>query len=193
LEIDENFFEAFIALGSYNYWKSAQTKSLLWIPFIPDKRLQGIQFLEKALEGSSYNKYLAAYSLAWIYIDYGESDKAIDLSKKMLKDYNESRYFRWCLARAYQDVDKYKAIEVFKEILESIEKLPFRNQYNDIVIRHKIAMLYYDLGEYKKASNLCNEILDFNIKSNKIKDRLSDRLNRTKQLRLSLQEKLKDN
>ncbi len=191
LELDPNFYEAYIALGTYNYWKSAQSKSLLWLPFISDNRDEGIHYLEKAIKNSSYNKYLAAYSLAWIYIDFGESQKAVDLSLKMLKDYKESRYFRWCLARAYQDIDKSKAIDVFREILTSIEKLPNRNYFNDVVIRHKIAMLLYELGDYDSALKLCDEILDFNVKSDKIKERLSNRLERTKQLRLSLLEKLK--
>ena len=86
----------------------------------------------------------------------------------MLEDYENSRYFKWGLARAYQDVNKAKAITTYYELLKSIESIPNQNQYNEIVLRHKIAMLYDEIGEYDKSLKLCNEILDFNIKSDKI-------------------------
>ena len=190
LEIDPKFTEAYIALGTYNYWKSAQVKSLLWLPFIPDNRDEGIQYLEKSLEADSYNKYLAAYSLVWIYIDYGESIKAVDLSSKMLNEYKESRFFKWGLARAYQDIDKRKAIDVYQQILKSVETISDHNQFNEVVLKHKIAMLYNEIGEHDKSFVLCNEILDFEFKSEKIEERLHDRIRRAKFLKEYLKEKL---
>lgn len=188
LEIDVDFYEAYIALGSYNYWKSAQTKSLLWLPFVQDNRDKGIEYLERALHKSSYNKYLAAYSLIWIYIDYDESDKAVDLSLEMLEQYKNSRFFMWGLARAYQDVDKKKAIAVYWNLLHSVETNPKRNQFNDIVVRHKLAMLYNQVGEYEESLKLCDEILDFDFKSTKIKNRLSERIQRALKLKNKLEE-----
>jgi len=54
---------------------------------------EGIKYLERAIQSFSYNKYLAAYSLIWIYIDYGESEKAIELGLRMLDSYQDSRSF----------------------------------------------------------------------------------------------------
>ncbi len=186
LETNPNFYEAYIAAGTYNYWKSAQAKSFLWLPFISDKREKGIKLLEKAVEHLTYNYYLAAYSLIWIYIDYEQSEKAIALSLKMLNKYPHSRFFKWALARAYEDTDLTKAITIYKELLNSIETLKVRNGYNDIVLRHKIAMLYYKKNEKNKALKLCNEILDFKINSVKIKKRLENRIERVRKLQKEL-------
>ncbi len=186
MEIKPNFYEAYIAAGTYTYWKSAKTKYLLWLPFIKDDRKKGINLLEKAVKHSSYNFYLAAYSLIWIYIDYRENNKAIYLAKKMLKKYPESRFFKWSLARAYEDTDINKSISTYKEILTSLETLKFRNMYNDIVLKHKLAMLYYKKNDKNKALKLCNEILDFEINSVKIKQRLEKRIERVKQLKRKL-------
>lgn len=190
LEIDPDFTEAYIALGTYNYWKSAQVKSLLWLPFIPDNREDGIAYLEKSLKADSYNKYLAAYSLVWIYIDYNESSKAIDLSLRMLDEYEESRFFKWGLARAYQDIDKRKAIDIYYQILNSVETIRNNNQFNEVLIKHKIAMLYNEIGEFNKAYIICKEILDFKFKSGKIEKRLQDRIKRAKVLKENLEDKL---
>lgn len=188
LDINNDFVEAYIALGTYNYWKSAQSKGLLWIPFIPDNRDEGIEYLEKAIESNSYNKYLAAYSLVWIYIDYGKSSLAADLSLQMIKQYPKTRFFKWGLARAYQDIDKIKAIEIFSQLLTSIESIPNRNQFNDIVLMHKLAMLYNEIDDNYKSLEICNQILNFKFKSDEIKERLEDRIERTENLKEELEE-----
>lgn len=190
LEIEPKFYEAYIAIGAYNYWKSKQTKSLSWLPFVSDKREEGIKYLEEAVKHSTYNYYLAANSLIWIYIDNDQSEKAIELSSKMLELFPESRFFRWGLARAYEDLDTNKAIVTYSAISTSIETLDKRNYFNDIVLKHKIAMLYNRQGKNQIALDLCNEILDFEIKSVFIKNRLSTRIERVKKLRqLLLSEK----
>ncbi|MCP5064152.1 MAG: hypothetical protein GY936_17060 [Ignavibacteriae bacterium] len=183
LEIEPKFYEGYIAIGAYNYWKSKQTKSLSWLPFVSDKREEGIKYLEEAVNHSTYNYYLAANSLIWIYIDDDQSDKAIELSSKMLELFPESRFFRWGLARAYEDIDTNKAITTYSEILTSVETLDKRNYFNDIVLKHKIAMLYNRQGKNQIALDLCNEILDFKINSVKIENRLATRIERVKKLR----------
>ena len=108
----------------------------------------------------------------------------------MLNEYKESRFFKWGLARAYQDIDKRKAIDVYYQILKSVETIPNHNQFNEVVLKHKIAMLYNEVGEYDKSYVLCNEILDFKFKSAKIEERLHDRIRRAKVLKENLEEKL---
>jgi tetratricopeptide (TPR) repeat protein len=188
LDINPDFYEAYIALGTYNYWKSAQVKSLLWIPFIADNRKEGIEYLEKILRVFTYNKHLAAYSLIWIYIDFEESEKALELSLKMLEEYKNSRYFMWVLARAYQDIDKNKAIEVYQQLLKSNETIQEHNQFNEIVLKHKIAMLFYEIGKFNDSLKLCNEILDFKFKSDKIRERLNNRIKRAEILKKKIEE-----
>ncbi|MEE9430014.1 MAG: hypothetical protein V3V16_03175, partial [Melioribacteraceae bacterium] len=186
LEIEPKFYEAYIAIGAYNYWKSKQTKSLSWLPFVSDNRKEGIEYLEEAVKHSSYNNYLAANSLIWIYIDNKQSKKAVDLSLKMLQQFPNSRFFRWGLARAYEDLDLKKAARIYKEILSSLKKLAKRNYFNDIVLKHKIAMLYDRQGEKKLALDLCDEIINSKNISSEIKNRLESRFTRVKKLRQKL-------
>ncbi|MCW8848860.1 MAG: hypothetical protein OQJ81_02685 [Melioribacteraceae bacterium] len=186
LEIDNNFYEAYIAIGAYNYWKSAQSEAFLWLPFVEDNREKGIEYLEKALKADSYNKHLAEYSLVWIYIDYEEPEKAVQLATNSINEYKNSRFFMWGLARAYTDIDKQKAILVYSDLLKSVETIKERNMFNDIVLKHKIAMLSEETGNFSEALKLCNEILDIDIKSDKIRIKAEDRLNRVVKLKNKL-------
>ena len=111
----------------------------------------------------------------------------------MLEKYEDSRYFKWGLARAYQDVNKHSAIEVYSQLLESVETRYERNQYNDIVLKHKLAMLYYEVNNLKEALKYCNEILDFDFNSIEIKERLTDRRERTQELREQIRGELSFN
>jgi hypothetical protein len=55
-----------------------------------------------------------------------------------------------------------------------------------------MAMLYFDLENYNKSYQLCSQILDFDIKSEEIKNRLEERLNRVLDLKNELEEILEE-
>ena len=110
LKMNPEFIEAYSGIGNYKYWKSKKTGFLNWLPFVHDDRAEGIKYLENAVDKSSYNNYLAVNSLIWIYIDQKKFDKAEQVSEKALMEYPKSRFFKWGLARAFEDLDKQKAI-----------------------------------------------------------------------------------
>jgi len=92
LNLDNNFYEAYIAIGTYEYWKSRKTEFLEGLPFYDDEMDVGIEKLRMAAELASYNSYLAIYSLIWIYIDQKDFNIAINLGEKAIKEFPESRY-----------------------------------------------------------------------------------------------------
>lgn len=186
---DPYFFEAYSGLGSYKYWKSKKTKMLNWLPFMGDEREAGISLLEDAVEKSFYNTYLAVNSLIWIYIDKKYYQSAIRVAEKALKKYPSSRFFKWGIARAYEDVDPKKAIVFYNEILNSYPDLSSMNKYNEIVLKHLMAQQYVKIGEKDKALLLCNEILGIKKLNTYVTDKLGDRLDRVKDLRKKILQK----
>lgn len=186
LQADSSFYESYLALGTYKYWKSEKTEFLEWLPFITDERETGIKFLETTLQHKSYNSHIGIYSLVWIYLNNKQPDKAISLAEKALSNHPNSRFFKWTLAAAYERKDKHKAISVYRDILNSILQLPVNNRYNEIVLKHKIAMLHHDLGENRKALEYCNEILRITGLTEYTLDRLENRLERVQNLQKEL-------
>jgi tetratricopeptide (TPR) repeat protein len=182
LKKNPGFFEAYSGLGTYKYWKSKKIGFLSWLPFVHDERDEGINYLEKAIDKSSYNTYLAVNSLIWIYIDKKNFNNAIRISEKALQEYPKSRIFKWGLARAYEDVDRSKAINYYYEILNSYPDLNSMNHYNEIVLKHLIAQQYEKMGEKGKALKLCNDIMTIKNLTEFVKNKLGDRLDRVKEL-----------
>lgn len=182
LETDSSFHDAYIAIGTYKYWKSAKTEFLNWLPFIDDEKDLGIKFLTTAVKNSSYNYHLAVNSLIWIYIDRERFGDAIELAEKALIKYPESRIFRWGLARAYEDIDTQKAINEYFQVLNSFPDTLKSNKINEVTLKHIIAQQYYKIGKKSEAKKLCEEILRTRNYSDYEKDKLEKRLKRVQTL-----------
>jgi len=182
LEIDTTFYESYIAIGTFQYWKSRKSESLSWLPFIDDNKSYGIERLITAIDSSSYNTYLAINSLIWIYIDQENYLAAIQTAEKALIDFPESRLFRWGLARAYEDVDPEHSINIYYEIFNSYSKCKNSNLINETILKHLIAQQYVAIGDEQKAIELCKEILhEGNIPESSM-EKLEDRLERVEDL-----------
>jgi tetratricopeptide (TPR) repeat protein len=180
------FYEALIAIGSYKYWKSKEMQFLGWLPFISDERDEGIKLLEKAVLHSSYNSYLAINSLIWIYIDKGDFRKSVRLSQYALLRYPGSRFFKFGLARAYEEIDLHKAIKEYYDILNSFSESEKNNRCNEILLKHLIAQQYTKIGEHDIALDLCNEILNIKDLTHYEIQKMKKRLERVKNLKKEL-------
>lgn len=183
LNSDKYFYEAYIAIGTFEYWKSRKTEFMNWLPFNNDSRKIGIEKLIVAIDSSSYNSYLATNSLIWIYIDQKKYEEAINVSKNALTKFPDSRTFKWGMARAYEEIDPLKAIELYNEILNSYPVLKNGNYKNEITLKHIIAQQYLKLGDKKNALKYCEDILSIKNIPEKTADELANRLERVKSLK----------
>lgn len=186
LNLDNKFYEAYIAIGTYEYWRSRKTEFLEGLPFYEDETDIGIKKLRMAAELASYNSYLAIYSLIWIYIDQKDFKSAIKLGEKAVKEFPKSRFFKRGLARAFEDIDPEKSIDLYYEILESYPKERNRNHINEIVLKHLISQQYAKVGMKENALELCNEILNIKNLNDYELSRLENRLERVIKLKISL-------
>lgn len=187
LDIDKNFFESYIAIGTFEYWQSRKMEFLNGLPFYEDRTKVGIDNLRTAAELASYNSYLAINSLIWIYIDQKDYKKAVDLGEKTLRKFPGSRYFRWGLARAYEEINPIKSITLYKEILNSFSNEEKHNHINEITLKHLIAQQYLRLGEKEKSLEVCKEILNIKNLNEFEHSKLDERIQRVKELQESLE------
>ncbi len=183
LSLEKNFYEAYIAIGTFEYWKSRKIEFMNWMPFVNDSKRIGIDRLRIAIDSSSYNSYLAVNSLIWIYIDKKDYSAAIQTAKDALNNFPESRSFKWGMARAYEEIDPRTAIKLYSEILKSYPDWINANQINEITLKHLIAQQHLKLGERKTALSICNEILGVKDLSEYSLEVLGSRLERIQALK----------
>lgn len=189
LQLDDKFYESMIAIGSYKFWRSKKTDFINWLPFIPDEKDIGIEYLQKAIQHSGYNSHLAVHSLIWIYIEQEEYKSAVKIAEFALKSNPQSRLFRWGLARAYEKVDPEKSIKLYYEILESYPKDLKSNKVNEVTLKHLIAQQLFKLGNKEEALKLCNQILLIQGFTKFEQDKLNDRLERVRIFKNELMQK----
>jgi len=180
LNKDSLFYDAFTAIGNFEYWKGRKAG---WLPFVSDNSSEGIKYIMKAVNHQGYNNYLAVHSLQWIYVDQKKYIDVIKLTKPVLEKYPESRFFKWALARAYEEINKKESVKIYYEILNSYLKINELSKFHEILLKHLIAQQYEQMGEFDKALTLCNEILTIDYKSSWNKKRLDRRIERVKELK----------
>jgi hypothetical protein len=186
LEIDKNFYESFIAIGSYKFWKSSKTEFINWLPFIDDEKELGIKYLQKAINYSGYNSHLAIHSLIWIYIEQKDFEDAKKVAELALTNYPKSRIFKWGLARAFEEIDPERSIILYKEILNSYPKNLKSNKINEVTLKHIIAQQLVKINKRNDALKICNEILSINNFTKFETDKIADRFERVKSLKQEL-------
>ncbi len=94
LKSNEKFYEAYIAIGTFEYWKSRKLEFMGWLPFSSDTKNIGIDLLIVAIDSSSYNSHLAINSLIWIYIDQKKYDDAIKIARSSIKKFSKIKNFQ---------------------------------------------------------------------------------------------------
>jgi len=189
---DPDLYDAYAGLGSYHYWASVVIPPWAgWLPFIGDKRKEGIAEMKLAHQRSIFSQDAAANGLIWIYINEKRFDQAISLAEKMQNKYPEGKSFLWALATAYYEKSDWtNAFALYQEILVRIDDQNNRfassannpnNYYNQIECKFHIANCLFNLGKFDECILTCGEIQNYAL-DEQIKERQKDKLRMTKRL-----------
>lgn len=167
LEADSSNMDIYLGFGAYDYWRSAKTKSLWWLPFFSDKRDLGIEEVRKAMRFGKFGSHEAKYSLMRIYFDYGKYDTDIEFWENDVKQLNPQDPFSlYWVGRSYIALEQYeKALETFKTILSVFLRSPYYDSGGELECRYYLGLCYYRLDDLPqaleqlgKASNIAKEL-----------------------------------
>ncbi len=183
---DPELYDAYVGLGSYDYWASVMTKAFHWLPFIGDHREKGMAEMKLALEKSTFSSAAAASGLIWMYIREGDFDQAIHLAEKMQSEYPQGKSFLWPLAEAYYDKRDWNgALLRYRELLERLEvehnHENVDQSYNLVECRFFIAHCLFGLARYTECDSVCQEILNFPM-DEKLRNRHKEKLKKIQKL-----------
>jgi tetratricopeptide (TPR) repeat protein len=90
------------------------------------------------------------------------------------------------MARAYEETNPLKAIELYKQILNSYPDIKNGNYKNEITLKHIIAQQYARLGDKEEAIKYCDEILSMKNIPKKTMVEMQERLERVNELKKEL-------
>lgn len=182
LEEDPELNDAKMLLGSYMYYKSSITH------WIYDNREKGIEMIKESIQNSYFAKYISIAGLTWIYIDYDEYDKALEIVEKGLKSYPDSRYFLWGKVAAYFDKGNFeKSNELLFRIKEMVSKDKIQTNRNKFNCCYRLAIGFKELGEKEKSLKFIEEANSYNL-SEVSKEKLESRIDKLEDLQEELLE-----
>ena len=175
LEKDSTYYDAYLGLGSYKYWRSYLTRHFTWLPFFSDQREEGIYLIQQAYEHSRFSKWAALSNLAWIYIQEERYEEAIECAEAGLKHFPESRFFLWPHGDAlYYHGDYEKALHTYNALLSSLTAEQINNRYNEVVLHLKIAQCHVHLQNTILAQQHAQRVLQIDTEPD-IEKRLKDK------------------
>lgn len=164
LKYDSTFYDAYLGVGSFKYWKSSKMKSLKWLPFISDQRREAIPMIELAIRKGRFTQLVGRDQLAWIYLDDGKPEEALQLALENYRLYPESRFFQWTLVAAYYRSNRLEeAYQLYRQLLHEIRQLPENNHYNEIVCLLRMAEIEYRWTHYAAVEKLTSELLSLSL------------------------------
>ena len=164
LELNPQFYDAMEGLGTYYYWRSKKTEFLSWVPFVTNRKQEGISLLHSAVDHGTYERYLGLNSLILVLTEEERYDEALQLTTNALSEYPQNRSFLWCLVGIEERSPHHDTVALksaVSRLLTSILKAPVRNCYYEAACRLKLAQYAFDERRYDDSIEECTMILQY--------------------------------
>jgi len=189
---DSTFYDAYVGLGSFHYWRTVKTRSVNWLPFVQDDREEGLRELNLAINRSLFSVDFARNALMWILIDKEDYAEAESLAVEMQRKYPEGRKFLWGIAEARLKLNNYTGAEaVFAELIDRIDIDSANNNFNVVECRFQLAQIYIETEHYQECIDECDVVNGLTL-SDDVRKRLNDRLSDLKKICKKAEKRLRE-
>lgn len=164
MEADSSYWETYLGLGSYYYYRSAKAGILRSVGLIADKRSSGMEMIKIAMEKATFCGQPAKSALAWIAIEEGDYILAQKLASELLQMHPDKRSFLWCLGRAQKSLEDCEGAAVtYRKLLASIRSEARNNGFNELGCLHSLAQCMVKLDRWEEAVQFCTEGLSLKL------------------------------
>ncbi len=162
LELDPHLYDAYLGLGTYHYWKSAKTEFINWLPFVGDRKDDGVEELQLAVDSSLFSNDLALNSLIWIHLERKDPQSALACAETLHSKYPDSRLVKWGMAFSNYAAGKFAAaLEYFGEIIGSLESDSTQNYFNLIECRYHRGKIFQSVKDTSAAQKEFEQLLSY--------------------------------
>ncbi len=169
LQRQPKLYDAYLGLGSYDYWSTAKSLVLKLLTFLMgDKRDFGLQEIELAMRHGRYCRDEARLVLVTALFDYGKYDQAL---AALDKNENLARpaimtelYLR---GRLMFEFGRWQEVEsIFRELLARLESHRYQSIGYQVECKYRIAKALQQQGRHKEALAFAEEGLAQSKKRN---------------------------
>ncbi|MCE5249268.1 tetratricopeptide repeat protein [bacterium] len=156
---DKEFYDAYLMVGAYRFWKSVSTEKIDWLPFIRDKRDRGLAEVNFAIARGTLNGALSNTVLIEMLLAH-DPDDAVALCETMVDRYPACRLFAWQLGEAYKRAGRYEdAVRVLTGLAATMERDPADDGSGPLRCWWKLAVLAQSMKKNSDCGDYCNRIV----------------------------------
>lgn len=152
LKKDPGFTDVYLGTGMSKYWKSVFFQRLKIIPFIKDRRAEGIEEMKKAIAGGTIVGELGKASLMFVYLQDHQNRQGLAVADDILKDYPQNVIAKLHRGRFQLRLGQRKeALATFNEILQRDPKITVALYFKGIALA--------SLGQNQEAEKALKEFV----------------------------------
>ncbi len=180
---DPTFYDAYLLVGSYRFWKSVAIGPAVWLPFMSDESARGISEVNTAIYQGIIAGPLSYTVIIEMYLASDPSRAAVE-AEKMLERYPSCRLFAWQLGEAYKKLERFDEAErIFTGIAESMRGDAQDDGSGEVRSWWKLAVIAKTVGKTDKCLYYCKKIVNYPGKNGKsVFDRQRDRIGKARDM-----------
>jgi hypothetical protein len=160
IKIDSTFYDAYLGLGAYHYYRTIKAKDFLWLPFISDDREEGIAEIKKAAVGGILASNNARESLLRIYFTEERYPELLALADSLEKN---NPYDSYCLLYHAQGLlasgDLDGAADKLRTLRLILKKSPYFDPFGIYETELISAQIFYKRGDTETAQKIVDNII----------------------------------
>ena len=154
-----DFADPDLGIGIYNYWRTAITDKVDFLPRFGDHRAEGIRQMERARDHGLMVWAGASFALAYTYMEERDYDKAIAECLRVQSEYPDSIINNMLLGRIYTKAKDYDAA------ISTLERIQRTDPSNRRVLWHIGDTYYKSRRHNEEARQFFLQYLDKEIPS----------------------------
>lgn len=159
---DSTFYEAYLAVGTYEYFWARASRYLPFLNLGGGDVNGAIAKLHIAAEKSLYSGPTARNSLAFIYSEEGEYEKAESMIDSLLAEYPTSRTFLWNKTEMEFKRKNYRlAADLFQDLFNRYNSHNKKNYANLAQCRLYVGKCFAELGEKDRAREYLKGVIEY--------------------------------
>lgn len=165
LELDSTYYDAYLGLGCYYYFKTVKAKDFLWLPFISDNREKGMTLIKKAINYGYLSPNTASQSFLMIYLIEKRYDDLAALADSLCIIVPDDSYTLLYYVKALLALD---SLDKAEEKLHCLKSARGNSVFCDPAGMFEEEFLRAEIANRNRDSKLAAEIIDKIISQKKL-------------------------
>lgn len=160
LKLDSTYYDCYLGLGAYHYYKTVKSKAFLWLPFVADRREQGIEELRLCIDSGYLATHGARESLLRIYLEEKRYEELLGLADSLEKLTPYDPYSLLFYVRGLTELNRLdEAKEKLRKLKLAWKRSPYYCPIGMFEAELIMADIFYRDGDKESARNIIDKII----------------------------------